>query len=70
MTRLEEAGADAFTIMRIAGHSSVMVSQRHVHPTPHGMERVFERLEELNAGKYQTAEAAAKTTLRKIGASC
>ena len=24
---------DAFTIMRIAGHSSIVVSQRYVHPT-------------------------------------
>jgi hypothetical protein len=46
--------------MRIAGHSSVTVSQRYVHPTPEGMERAFERLEELNAGKYETAEAEAK----------
>jgi len=60
LTRLGEAGADAFTITKIAGHSSVTVSQRYVHPTPEGMERAFERLEELNAGKYQTAEAEAK----------
>ncbi len=33
-TRLREAGADAFTIMRLMGHSSVTVSQRYVHPTP------------------------------------
>ena len=58
LTRLGEAGADAF--MRIAGHSSVTVSQRYVHPTPEGMERAFERLEELNAGKHKTAEAEAK----------
>jgi hypothetical protein len=25
---------DAFTIMRIAGHSSVLVSQKYVHPSP------------------------------------
>jgi integrase len=60
LTRLGEPGADALTIMRIAGHSCVPVSQRYVHPTPEGMERAFERLEELNAGKYLTAEAEAK----------
>ena len=60
LTRLGEAGADAFTIMRIAGHSSVTVSQRYVHPTPEGMERAFERLEKLNAVKYEQAEAEAK----------
>jgi site-specific recombinase XerD len=53
-TRLGEAGADAFTIMRIVGHSSVTVSQKYVHPAPEAMERAFERLEALNqtaAGK-------------------
>jgi len=48
LTRLGEAGVDAFTIMRIAGHSSVTVSQRYVHPTPETMERAFQRLEALN----------------------
>ena len=28
LTRLGESGADAFTIMRVAGHSTVVVSQR------------------------------------------
>jgi integrase len=55
-TRLGEAGADAFTIMRLMGHSSVTVSQRYVHPTPEGMERAVERLEALN----HSAEAAVK----------
>jgi integrase len=60
LTRLGEAGADAFTIMRIAGHSSVTVSQRYVHPTPEGMERAFGRLEDLNAAKFEQAEAEVK----------
>jgi integrase len=47
-TRLGEAGADAFTIMRAMGHSSVTVSQKYVHPTPEAMERAFERLDVLN----------------------
>ncbi|MGA2184762.1 MAG: site-specific integrase [Bryobacteraceae bacterium] len=57
LTRLGEAGADAFSIMKIAGHSSVTVSQRYVHPTPEGMDRAFERLENLNAAKFEQAEA-------------
>src|SRR5207244_10829343 len=44
-TRLGEAGADAFTIMRIMGHSSITVSQRYVHPTPETMENAFVALE-------------------------
>ncbi|HLG95511.1 MAG TPA: tyrosine-type recombinase/integrase [Bryobacteraceae bacterium] len=45
LTRLGEAGADAFTIMRIAGHSSITISQRYVHPSNDAMELAFERLE-------------------------
>jgi integrase len=48
LTRLGEAGADAFTIMKLAGHSSVTISQRYVHPTPESVELAFERLEKLN----------------------
>jgi integrase len=48
-TRLGEAGADAFAIMRLMGHSSVTVSQRYVHPTPEALERAVERLQAMNA---------------------
>jgi integrase len=44
-TRLGEAGADAFTIMRLMGHSTVTVSQRYVHPSRESVERAFDRLE-------------------------
>jgi hypothetical protein len=37
--------ADAFTVMRIMGHSSITVSQRYVHPTPETMENAFVALE-------------------------
>lgn len=40
--------ADAFTIMKIMGHSSVTVSQKYVHPTPERQERAFEQLESMN----------------------
>jgi integrase len=45
LTRLGEAGADAFTIMKIAGHSSVVISQRYVHPSEESTGRAFERLD-------------------------
>lgn len=48
LTRLGEAGTDAFTIKRIAGHSSITISERYVHPTPEGLERAFDRLEAFN----------------------
>ncbi len=37
LTRLGESEVDAFTIMKIAGHSSVTVSQRYVHPSSEAM---------------------------------
>ena len=45
LTRLGESGVDAFTIMRIAGHSSIVVSQRYIHPTLEAVERAFELLQ-------------------------
>ncbi len=48
LTRLGGAGVDVFAIKRVAGHSSVTVSEKYVHPSPEFIERAFERLEEVN----------------------
>jgi len=48
LTRLGESGVDVFTIMKIAGHSSVSVSEKYVHPSSESMERAFERLQKFN----------------------
>ena len=48
LTRLGESGVDVFTIMKIAGHSSVSVSEKYVHPSSESMERAFKRLQEFN----------------------
>lgn len=45
LTRLGEAGADAFTIQKLAGHSSITMSQRYVHPTPERLERAIDALD-------------------------
>jgi integrase len=50
-TRLGESGADAFTIMRLMGHSSITVSQKYVHPSPETMERAVVRLDRMNRAK-------------------
>jgi integrase len=68
LTRLGEAGADAFTIMRIAGHSSVTVSQRYVHPSPEALERAFERLEALNTSRAELREVGIPTGIPTQGA--
>jgi integrase len=49
LTRLGLAGVDAFTIMKLAGHGSVVVSQRYVHPTPQAMEHAVARLDAMNS---------------------
>jgi integrase len=43
-TRLGEAGVDAFTLMRLAGHSNVSVSQRYVHPSSDAAQAAIKRL--------------------------
>jgi hypothetical protein len=48
LTRLGESGVDVFSIMKIAGHSSVKVSERYVHPSSESVERAFARLQEFN----------------------
>jgi hypothetical protein len=48
LTRLGLLGVDAFTIMKIAGQSSITISQRYVHPLPESVERAFEKLEAAN----------------------
>jgi integrase len=65
LTRLGEAGADAFTIMKLAGHSSITMSQRYVHPTPAAMERAMERLDTMN----QEASEGLKKPSKKVEAA-
>jgi integrase len=60
LTRLGEAGADAFTIKTVAGHSSVTISQRYIHPTGEAVERAFQRLESLNLAAQKKLRPAAK----------
>jgi len=43
-----EAGAGAFTMMKVAGHSGVMVFQRYVHLTGESVQLVFKRLQTFN----------------------
>jgi integrase len=69
-TRLGEAGADAFTIMRLMGHSTVAVCQRYVHPSPETVELAFERMIVLNTQrlgtKSGTVDSAAQHGLAQV----
>lgn len=68
LTRLGESGVDAFTIMRIAGHSSITVSQRYVHPSPEAVERAFERLQlSGNQGQIEPKVLLPPTKVPTVG---
>ncbi|MCI0721077.1 MAG: tyrosine-type recombinase/integrase [Acidobacteria bacterium] len=64
-TRLGEAGADAFTIMKAMGHSSVVVSQKYVHPTPARLESAWRQLEARNRSEAKRALQRASKARRK-----
>ena len=44
LTRLGESGCDAWTLARIAGHSSIAISSRYVHPGEDAILAAVERM--------------------------
>src|SRR5215472_8754665 len=57
LTRLGEANTDPYTIQKIAGHSSILISQRYAHPTPERLEDAFAKLEVYNQAKIEELKA-------------
>jgi integrase len=51
LTRLGEVNTDPYTLQRIAGHASILISRRYIHPTPERLEDAFARLETYNQAK-------------------
>lgn len=45
-TRMADAGADAFTLMRILGHSDIRMTTRYTHATDAALRRAVENLDE------------------------
>ena len=54
LTRLGASGCDAWTLARIAGHSSINMSARYVHPSE---DVVFNALEQLQAKPLKQQQA-------------
>ena len=50
LTRLGESGCDAWTLARVAGHSSVAISSRYVHPSEDQVLAAMSRLGGHNSG--------------------
>lgn len=62
LTRLGESGCDAWTLARIAGHSSIAISARYVHPSEDAVLIAVDRLGGHNSGHSQ--EEPLETTRR------
>jgi integrase len=58
LTRLAEGGCDAWTLAKIAGHSSIAISSRYVHP---GEDAVLRAISQLGGHKIGHTEENAKT---------
>jgi integrase len=55
LTRLGESGCDVWTLARIAGHSSIAISARYIHPSE---DAVFTAISRLGGHKIGHNEIA------------
>ena len=56
LTRLGESGCDVWTLARIAGHSSITISARYVHPSSDAVLRAMARQAELSGPGDKTGD--------------
>lgn len=56
LTRLGESGCDAWTLARIAGHSSIAISSRYVHPSEDAVMSALSRLDGHKIGHSETEQ--------------
>ena len=65
LTMLAESGCDAFTLARIAGHSSITITQRYCHPQADAIERAFGKL----SGGHRIGHTAELLSKNESGAN-
>jgi integrase len=63
LTRLGESGCDAWTLARIAGHSSIAISARYVHPSEDAVLNAISRLA-IPAGGHKNGHTAERRFLQ------
>jgi integrase len=64
LTRLGESGCDAWTLARIAGHASITISARYVHPSE---DAVLEAMSRLGGHKIgHNADGVVQLPLQKM----
>jgi integrase len=56
----EKAGGDVFVLARIAGHSSITVTQRYIHPQADAINRVFAASQSQVGTKLGTSKGTLK----------
>jgi len=61
LTNLAKKGADAHTLARIAGHSSIVITMRYVHPQADAIERAF-AMAHGKVSRKQLREPAGRTS--------
>jgi integrase len=62
LTRLGQSGCDVWTLARVAGHSSITISARYVHPSENAVLDAMERLSGHNFGHSAKRAIAGKDT--------
>jgi integrase len=68
LTRLGESGCDAWTLARIAGHSSVSISSRYVHPSEDAVLSAMSRLGGHKTGDSTEIEDRNGASIRLLSA--
>jgi integrase len=66
LTRLGESGCDAWTLARIAGHSSIAMSMRYVHPSEDAVLAAVKKLTGHNIGHSEEIPATEETQSRLL----
>jgi integrase len=62
LTRLGESGCDAWTLARIAGHSSIAMSSHYVHPSENAVLNAMSRLDGHNSGHNEKYDEDGRAT--------
>jgi len=68
LTRLGASGCDVWTLARIAGHSSVAISARYVHPSEDSVFAAVEKLSGHNSGHSEGKPAEEPESERTLTA--
>jgi len=62
LTQLAQAGCDALTLARIAGHSSITITQRYIHPQADAIEGAFAPVAVVSVAAAKTEESDRRET--------